>query len=92
MVVLALIADRIALSGIVGWLAADGFSPNKTAALGENIVLMVGLVLLAIGYYRFLSGRSSYQAVIDWQMRHLPTHAVWAALVALALPPLFAFA
>ena len=55
-------------------------------------MLMVGLVLLAVGYLRFLSGRSPYQTVIDWQMRYLPTHAVWAAFVALAFPPLFGFA
>jgi hypothetical protein len=92
LVILALIADAIALSGIVGRLAAHGFSPNKTAALGENVALMVNLVLLAVGYFRFLSGRSRYQTVVDWQMRYLPTHAVWAAFVALAFPPLFGFA
>jgi hypothetical protein len=91
LVILALIADMIALSGIVGRLVAYGLSPNKTAALGENIALMVNLVLLAVGYYRFLSGRSRYQTVVDWQMRYLPTHAVWAAFVALAFPPLFGF-
>jgi len=92
LVVLALVADVIALSGIVGRLATYGLSPNKAAALGENIALMVNLILLAVGYSRFLSGRSRYQAVIDWQMRYLPTHAIWAAFVALAFPPLFGFA
>jgi hypothetical protein len=91
LVVLALVADAIALSGIVGRLVAYGFSPNKTAALGMNVVLMVDLIMLAIGYYRFLSGRSPYQTVVSWQMRYLPTLAVWAALVALAFPPLFGF-
>jgi hypothetical protein len=92
LVILAIIADAIALSGIVGRLATYGMSPNKTAALGENVALMVNLALLAVGYVRFLSGRSRYQTVVDWQMRYLPTHAVWAAFVALAFPPLFGFA
>jgi hypothetical protein len=92
LVILALIADAIALSGIVGRLAAYGFSPNKTAALGMNILLMVDLTLLAVGYYRFLSGRSTYPTVVDWQMRYLPALSTWAAFVALAFPPLFAFA
>jgi hypothetical protein len=91
LVVLALIADGIALAGIVGRLATYGLSPNKAAALGENVALMVGLVLLAVGYCRLLSGRSRYQTVVDWQMRYLPAHAVWAAFVALAFPPLFGF-
>jgi hypothetical protein len=92
LVVLALIADGIALSGIVGRLAAYGFSPNKTAALGMNVLLMANLILLAVGYSRFLSGRSPYQTVVDWQMRYLPALSVWAAFVALALPLLFGFA
>jgi hypothetical protein len=91
LVILALVADAIALSGIVGRLAAFGFSPNKTAALGENVLLMVNLIVLAAGYYRFLSKRSPYQTIVDWQMRYLPAHAVWAAFVALAFPPLFGF-
>jgi hypothetical protein len=92
LVVLALIADGIALSGIVGRLVAYGFSPNKTAALGMNVLLMVNLTLLAVGYFRFLSGRSRYQTVVDWQMRYLPALSVWAAFVALVFPLLFGFA
>jgi hypothetical protein len=91
LVILALVADAVALSGIVGRLAAHGFSPNKTAALGENIALMINLTMLAVGYVRFLSNRSPYQTVIEWQMRYLPVHATWAAFVALAFPPLFGF-
>jgi hypothetical protein len=92
LVVLALIADVIALSGIVGRLVAYGFTPNKTAALGMNVLLMANLVTLAVGYSRFLSGRSAYQTVVDWTMWYLPLHAGWAACVVLAFPPLFGFA
>ena len=92
LVVLALIADTVALSGIIGRLVAYGFSPNKTAALGMNILLMANLVTLAAGYSRFLSGRSTYQTVVDWTMWYLPLHAGWAACVALVFPPLFGFA
>jgi len=92
LVLLALIADGIAFSGIVGRLAAYGTSPNKIAALGENIALMVNLGLLGVGYIRFIATRSSYQTVIAWQMRYLPIHSVWAAFVALGFPLLFGFA
>ena len=92
LVALALIADAIALSGIVGRLVAYGFTPNKAAALGMNILLMANLITLAAGYFRFISGRSPYQTVVDWTMWYLPLHAGWAAFVALAFPPLFGFA
>jgi hypothetical protein len=55
-------------------------------------LLTVNLVLPAVGYFRFISGRSRYQTVIDWRLRHLPAQAVRAAFVALAFPPLFGFA
>jgi hypothetical protein len=92
LVVLALVADVIALSGIVGRLVAYGFTPNKTAALGMNVLLMANLITLAAGYSRFLSGRSTYQTVVDWTMWYLPLHAGWAACVVVAFPPLFGFA
>jgi hypothetical protein len=38
------------------------------------------------------AGRATYHTVVDWQMRHLAIHAVWAAFVALAFPPPFGFA
>jgi hypothetical protein len=92
LVVLALVADLIALSGIVGRLIAYGFTPNKAAALGMNILLMANLITLAVGYFRFLSLRCQYQTVVDWAMWYLPLHAGWAAAVVLAFPPLFGFA
>jgi len=91
LVALALVADVIALSGIVGRLLAFGFTANKTAALGMNILLAANLVTLAVGYSRFLSGRSTYQTVVDWTMWYLPLHAGWAAFVVIAFPPLFGF-
>jgi len=91
LVVSALIADGVALAGIVGRLSAYGFSPNKTAALGENVALLVNLGLLAAGYVRFLSGRTTYNAVVNLQMRFLPVHAIWACVVAFGFPPIFGF-
>ncbi len=92
LVVLAFAANAIAFSGIIVRLSTYGFSPNKSAALGENILLMINLGVLAVGYYRFLTGRVSYQTVIDWQMRYLPIHSGWATVVALGFPLLFGFA
>jgi len=91
LVVLAFAANAIAFSGIIGRLVTYGFSPNKAAALGENILLMLNLAMLGVGYVRFVSGRTTYQSVIEWQMRYLPIHAAWAAFVVLAFPPLFGF-
>ena len=91
LIVVALVVDGVALSGIISRLAQYGISANRLAALGGNILLLVNLVLLGIGYVRFVFGRRTYQAIVDVQMRYLPAYAVWAAFVVIVFPPLFGF-
>jgi hypothetical protein len=68
-----------------------GFSPNRTAALGLNIVLLVDLAGAAALSARFVSGRSTLHRLERWQTSYLPVLALWAAAVVLILPPLFGF-
>jgi hypothetical protein len=82
LVVSALIVDVIALWAILARISEFGFSPNKVAALGENIILLVNLAWSAWLYVRFLRGR---------QMAYLPVYAAWAAIVVALFPPLFGF-
>lgn len=87
----AVIVDMIALVGIIARLSAYGFSPNKSAALGENIILLVNLILLAIGYAKYLARRAAFQSIVEMQMRFLPTYAVWATVVVVLFPLFFGF-
>lgn len=87
----ALVVDVIALAGILDRLTTFGVSPNKTAALGENLVLLINLSLLAWGYGRFLARKQSYRTLVAVQMRYLPVYALWAAFVALVFPLIFGF-
>ena len=87
----ALAADAIALSAIVLRIAEYGFTANRTAVLGFNIVLLVNLAWSAVLYARFVRGRSAFGAIERWQMAYLPVYAGWAALVVVAFPPAFRF-
>jgi hypothetical protein len=69
-----------------------GFTPNRTAALGLNVVLLVNLAWAAWSSVRFLSGRIAFHRLERWQTSYLPVFALWAAAVVVAFPPLFAFA
>ena len=91
LLIAAIFVDGIALSGIVFRLSASGFTPNRTAALGENILLLVNLLLLAVGYGRFIMGRLTFQSIVVMQMRFLPAYAVWAAFVVIVFPIIFNF-
>ena len=88
----ALVADGVALAAVAARISEFGFSPNRVAALGENLVLLVNLARSAWLYARFLGGRGPYAALERWQTAYLPVYAVWAALVVVVFPPLFGFA
>ncbi len=92
LVVSALVADGVALAAIVTRISEFGFSPNRVAALGENLVLLGNLAWSAWLYIRFVSGRGPFAALERWQTAYLPVYAVWAAFVVLVFPPLFGFA
>ena len=91
LIVCALLADALALAAIATRISEFGFTPNRTAALGENIILLVNLAWSALLYGRFLRGRGGFAALERWQIAYLPVYSVWAALVVIVFPPLFAY-
>ncbi|MDZ4169691.1 MAG: hypothetical protein U1E26_08560 [Coriobacteriia bacterium] len=88
----ALGVDVFALLNIASRLTEYGFSANRTAALGLNLILLVNLTWSVFLQSRFLRRRSDFAPVERWQMRYLPVYALWAAIVVVAFPPLFGFA
>ena len=89
MLVGALLADAVALWAMGARISEFGFSPNRVAALGENVILLVNVAWSAVLYIRFLVGRGSFQKLERWQTAYVPVYAVWAAIVVIAFPPVF---
>ncbi len=87
----ALLADAVALWAIAARITEFGFTPNRVAALGENMVLLVNLAWSAVLYVRFMRGRGTFEALERWQTNYLPVYAAWAAIVVIAFPPLFGY-
>ena len=85
----ALLADLLALRAIASRISDFGFSPNRVAALGENLILLVNLGWSAVLHGRFVLGRGGFGALERWQTRCLPVYAGWAALVAIIFPAVF---
>ena len=88
----ALAVDAVALWAIGTRISSFGFTPNRVAALGENIVLLANLTGGAVIYVRFLRGRVSFSRLCGWQTFYLYVFAVWAAVVAVVFPLIFGFA
>ncbi len=88
----ALAVDAVLLTAMLTRIAEFGASPNKFAALGLNLLLLVHLVRSAWLCVGFLRGRTAFALLERWQTRYLPVYGVWAAVVVVIFPPAFAFA
>jgi hypothetical protein len=87
----ALGLDLMVLGSMIARIGELGFTPNRTAALGLNLVLLVNLAVAAWLSARFLTGRSRLHRLERWQTSYLPVFALWAATVVVILPPVFRF-
>lgn len=87
----ALVLDVMVLGTMVARVGEFGLTPNRVAALGLNLVLLVNLAGTAWISIRFLTGRLAFHRLERWQTSYLPVFAIWVATAALVLPPLFAF-
>jgi hypothetical protein len=85
------VVDGVALWAIAARISEFGFSANRVAALGENLILLVNLTWSAWLYARFLRHRSSFAVLEGWQMAYLPVFSSWATLVIVVFPPLFGY-
>jgi hypothetical protein len=91
LVVSALVVDGVALGAIAARISEFGFTPNRVAALGENLILLVNLAWSAWLYACFLRHRGSFAVLERWQIAYLPVYSVWAALVVVVFPPVFGY-
>ena len=91
LVVSALAVDGVALAAIAARISEFGFTPNRVAALGENLILLANLAWSAWLYASFLRHRASFAALERWQIAYLPVYSVWAALVVVMFPPVFGY-
>jgi hypothetical protein len=55
------VVDAVALWAITARISEFGFTPNRVAALGMNVILLVTLAWSAVVYIRFLRGAGQSQ-------------------------------
>lgn len=87
----AIVIDTIALTAIILRLSAYGVSPNKLAALGENILLFVNLAGLLWLYIKYFKNKIEFSQIETWQTTYLSVYAIWMAVVVFLFPVIFKF-
>lgn len=88
----ALLLDLLVLGSMLARIAEFGFTANRVAALGLNLVLVVNLAGSAWLLARMFARRTTGAALERWQTSYLPVFGVWAGVVVLVMPVVFAFA
>jgi hypothetical protein len=92
LVVSALVIDVLVLLEVAGRITEYGATPNKAAALGENVILLANLTWSAWLLVSFVRRRTPFPALERWQTSYLAVYAAWAWIVVLVFPPLFRYA
>lgn len=92
LVVAALAVDAIALSAMLTRIAEFGWTANKTAALGLNLILLAHLAWTGWLTLGFVRRTGTFHDVERWQTRYLPVYGLWAAVVVVVFPLIFSFA
>ena len=87
----ALVLDLMVLGVMVARIGELGFTPNRAAALGLNLVLLVNLAGAAWHSVRFLMRKTPFHRLERWQTNYLPVFALWAVTVVVAFPLVFGF-
>ncbi|UOQ90378.1 permease prefix domain 1-containing protein [Agromyces endophyticus] len=92
MLATALVLDAIVLVAMLARTGEFGFSANKTASLGLNLILLVNLVWALRLQLGFLRRHTGFAALERWQTTLLPVYFAWAAILVVVFPPVFGFA
>lgn len=86
---LTLAVDLVALSAIIYRVGEFGFTPNRTAVLGSNLLILAHLVLITIDLFKVVWKGNEMKIVEQTIARYLPLYAAWTLFVAFFFPVIF---
>jgi len=86
---LTCVANLLALSAILYRLASYGFTPNRTAVLGANLIMFAHLSGITYQLLKGIRNNHSMNAVENTIARWIPLYTIWAAIVVFAFPYIF---
>lgn len=87
--IITLIVNLIALSAIIYRLGEFGFTPNRTAVLGFNLLIFGHLVIIMLDLFRVVGKGKEIKTVELTVAKYLPLYAGWTFFVTFVLPFLF---
>jgi hypothetical protein len=88
---LTIIVNGIALSAILFRISEWGFTPNRTAILGGNILILVNLVLVTVALLKAITQKKDIAGVGKAIALYLPVYFLWTIIVTFLFPLIFGY-
>jgi hypothetical protein len=88
---LTIIVNSIALFAIVYRINEFGFSANRIAVLGGNLLIFINLLLVCYKLFLTSFKNGSIEEIEESIAGYLPIYAIWAGLITFLIPLLFQF-
>jgi hypothetical protein len=89
--VVTVIVNGVALSAILFRISEWGFTPNRAAVLGGNVLILINLFLVTTQLFKVLSKKADITRVGKAIAFYLPVYCLWAMIVTFLFPFLFGF-
>jgi hypothetical protein len=89
--IVTIVINGVALSAILFRISEWGLTPNRTAILGGNILILVNLVLVTMQLFKVVAKRSDITVVGKVIALYLPVYFVWTIIVTFLFPLIFGF-
>ena len=86
-----IIVNCVTLSAIVFRISELGITPNRSAVLGANILILINLVLVTIKLFKVITKNTDPQAVGKVITSYLPVYFIWTIIVSFIFPLIFGF-
>ena len=89
--IVTIIIDLIALSAILFRISEFGFTPNRVAVLGSNVLILGNLLLIMIDLYKANFRNKGANLVEVTIAKYLPIYMLWTIAMVFIIPVLFGF-
>lgn len=88
---ITVIVNGIAMSAILFRISEWGITPNRTAVLGGNVLILINLLLVTVQLSKVLSKKVGIIGVGKVMASYLPVYILWTFIVTFLFPLLFGF-
>jgi hypothetical protein len=89
--VVTIVVNGVALSAILFRISEWGFTPNRAAILGGNVLILLNLVLVTVRIFRVVFKKTDITGVGNVIAFYLPIYFIWTLIVTFIFPLIFGF-